>query len=259
MRACAKFAHCHVQGTALIILYFYTSMEWLESGDLNEIEVICIKLCNKFKFVYVIQAGIRNQYFDFMAENGLTRILDCQRCQEYSLMKGQRIFHFANASTFSRSPELVLLCFVSDERHTGVNMPRNIFTHFGLEDLSVYRNGQPMVTNEFTRGMQLYDINSPHVDFFYRKLINFFRPTAEKSISRERFHSSFFLIPIEVAAIPRFLFPEDTSNTVNLIQAVNLDLDLNFSQALEVPIQMFLISFDKVVLKIGPSGDIIEG
>ena len=34
---------------------------------------------------------------------------------------------------------------------------------------------------------------------------------------------------------------------------------LNFSQALEVPIQMFLISFDKVVLKIGPSGDIIEG
>ena len=194
-----------------------------------------------------------------MAENGLKRIIDVERCQEYSLQKNQKIFHFANASTFSRSPELVLMCFVSEERHSGGNMPRNIFTHFGLQDLMVHRNGQPMVTNEFTRGMKLFDINSPHVDFFYRTLVGFFRPNAEKSISRERFHTNFFLIPIEVATIPRSLFPEDTSNTINLIQAVNLDIDLTFSEPLKENIQMFLISFDKAVLKIGPNGDIVEG
>lgn len=234
-------------------------MEWVENGESRDFGVICIKLCYIFDIVYIIQAGIRNQYFDFMAENGLTRILDVQRCQEYSLMKGQRIFHFANASTFSRCPELVLMCFVTDERHSVGNMPRNIFQHFGLEDLAVHRNGQPMVSNEFTRGMKLDDINSPHVDFFYRNLVNFFRPNAEKSISRKRFHSTFFLIPIEVAMVPRYLFPDDTSNTVNLVQAVNLDIDLNFALPLEESIQMFLISFDKAVIKIGPSGEIVEG
>ena len=190
--------------------------------------------------------------------DGLTRVLDCQRVQEYSLSQGNRIFHFPNASSFSRCPEVVLLCFISDKRHVGVNIPRMVFTHFGLETLSITRNGLPYVDNEFTRDMDLDNIDSPHVDHFYRKLVRFFRPHAEKSVSRLRFFSEMFLICIEPASIPRTLFPEDTSDTVNLSQTMVLDVNLSFKAPLQENVQMFLISFDKIVAKIGAQGDIVE-
>ena len=178
--------------------------------------------------------------------------------QEYSLPKGQRIFHFSNASNFTRCPEVVLLCFVAESRHTGSNQPRMIFKSEGLEDLSVYRNGVPSIHNEFMKGMALDDINSTHLDFFYRNLVSYFRPHAAESISRERFCTEFFMVTLEIAAISRTMFPEDPRDTVNLVQAVNLDLDLNFKDPLAEGLQMFLISFDRVVLNIGPSGDIVE-
>ena len=185
-------------------------------------------------------------------------MLDCQRIQEHSLAQGNRLFHFPNASSFSRCPEVILLCFVSDKRHMGNNINRMIFHSFGLESLAVTRNGLPSVNNEFTRNMDLDNIDSPHVDFFYRNLINFFRPNAEKSVSRVRFFSEMFLICIEPGAIPRTLFPEDPRETVNLSQTLVLDIDLTFKKKLDENLQMFLVSFDKVVTRIGAQGDIVE-
>ena len=178
--------------------------------------------------------------------------------QEYSLAQGNRIFHFPNASSFSRCPEVVLLCFVTDKRHEGNNINRMIFHSFGLESLTITRNGLPSVHNEFTRNMDLDNINSPHIDFFYRSLVDFFRPHAEKSVSRERFFSEMFLICIEPGPIPRTLFPEDPRETVNLSSTLVLDVDLTFKKKLPDNLQMFLISFDKIVTRIGVQGDIVE-
>lgn len=181
------------------------------------------------------------------------------RVQEYSLSHSQRIFHFANASTFTRCPELILMCFVTDERHSGESgRPRMIFKPMGLQDLQISVNGIPSHLNEWCRGMDLTNIESPHVDHFYRTLIEFFRPHAENSISRLRYHTEFFLIPIETAIVPRTLYPPDPSGTVNLVQSINLDLQLNFAENLTENMQMLLISFDKVILNIGTQGDITE-
>ena len=177
----------------------------------------------------------------------------------FCVCRGQRIFHFANASTFARCPELVLMCFVSDERHAGnLGKNQNIFHHFGLQDLGVFRNGIPSYLNETTRSMDLTSIDSPHVDLFYRSLISFFRPHAENSISRVRFHEEFFLFMIDTAIVPRTLFPEDPGDTVNLVQSVNLDLQLNFTENLQENLQMFLISFDKAIVSFGTEGQFVE-
>ena len=151
------------------------------------------------------------------------------------------------------------MCFVTDKRHDGsLGRPRNIFQHFSLEDLSVHINGVPSYLNESTRSMNLGSIDSPHVDLFYRLLIDYWRPHAANSISRVRFHSEFFLYTIETAIVPRSMYPEDTSDTVNLVRTVNLSLELNFAANLEENIQMFLISFDRVNVSIGTQGQIDE-
>ena len=206
-----------------------------------------------------LQSSIRAQFYDMIAASGLRRCLSVERIQEYSLQAGQRIFHFANCSSFSRCPELVLMCFVSDARHAGnLGRPRNIFHHFSLQDLSVYINGIPSYLNESTRSMNLKSIDSPHVDLFYRLLIDYWRPHAENSISRVRFHTEMFLYTIETAIVPRFLYPEDPGDTVNLVRSVNLSLECNFAENLQENIQMFLISFDKAIVTIGTEGEISE-
>ena len=151
------------------------------------------------------------------------------------------------------------MCFVSDERHAGnLGRPRNIFHHFSLEDLSVYINGVPSYLNESTRSMNLKSIDSPHVDLFYRLLIDYWRPQAENSISRVRFHTEFFLYTIETAIVPRTMYPEDTGDIVNLVRTVNLSMELNFAENLDKNIQMFLISFDRAIVSIGTQGEIVE-
>ena len=67
-----------------------------------------------------------------------------------------------------------------------------------------------------------------------------------------------FLYTIETAIVPRFLYPEDPGDTVNLVRSVNLSLECNFAENLQENIQMFLISFDKAIVTIGTEGEITE-
>ena len=66
------------------------------------------------------------------------------------------------------------------------NWYRFRYTHEGLADLQVFKNGVGMPQNEILSNMDLTDENSYAVDYLYKQMLQNF-PNASKSISRKRY------------------------------------------------------------------------
>ena len=134
---------------------------------------------------------------------------------------------------------------------------RFVYKHHDLTHLAVTKNGDQHYCNAVQRDMKLDHIQSKNVQFWYKKMLECFPPTA-RLITLNEFASTFFLFCVDLKPTPTHMYPGSEPRPLHLVTSGFINLELQFKNNLTENMVLYVVCHENVIVKIGATGLISE-
>ena len=140
-------------------------------------------------------------------------------------------------------------------QHLGDYSNRFVYNHHDVTHIEAMKNGIPHYSNESQKNMDLKNMYSIHVSYWYQKMLQCFGKKCE-SISRECFRQEFFLFCLDFQSCPAHLFPSNEQKVLHLVTSGSIDLKIQFKENLKENLVLYAISSQSIIVKLNATGDL---
>lgn len=223
-----------------------------QPSDTNEYDIV-ISNCYLDMSYVTLEESIRRSYYDLIEKEKLIRCISSVREGHFSLQSGSSVYFLHDISPYGVLPEFVTLLLLPDKRHFGCYDYRFLYSRLDIESIQLFIDGLPCFLNDRLRNLQLNNMLSPDVSFFYRNFLLAYGGNA-RFISLKTFFTDFFCMSFPLTAMAT----GTSRSSLPLIRSGGLNATITLRSAQSENYVLIVHSHYNSVVKIDVTGEILE-